>query len=208
MTKEEKKATENLNLYQKLVEIRKSVEYLKKESTGHRYNYTKESQVITALRPKMDEQNVFLEVGMLEPQWHEDGTTRLVSIGFEFIWVNADNPEEKITKYLYLQDAAGDPKKIGGLSTYALRYHLCKFFQIATDDLDLDAFQTEVMSAKTTSQPRITEEQVAELEEKINGHFQISRRLLERYKSLENIPVSDYDVVIETIEKLIEDSKG
>jgi hypothetical protein len=44
-----------LNIYQKLVEVRKSVPYLKKEAEGKQYNYTGSSQVLASVRNKMDE---------------------------------------------------------------------------------------------------------------------------------------------------------
>jgi len=195
---------EKLNLYQKLVEIRKSVEYLKKEATGHRYSYTKESQIISALRPKMDELGIVLEFDMIEPTWHESGSSLLVNVGFRFTFVNAENPEEKISKNIYLQDVAGDPKKTGGLMTYANRYFLSKFFQIATDEMDIDQYQDTVMNSKKTADPYISKEQVKEIDDLINGFDDIRARINARYKSIDNIRENQYKIVIATIKKLIE----
>ena len=39
-----------MNIYQKLVEVRKAVPYLKKEARGNQYNYTASSQVLASVR--------------------------------------------------------------------------------------------------------------------------------------------------------------
>lgn len=49
-----------MNIYQKLVEVRKSVPYLKKEAQGHQYQYTGSSQVLSSVRAKMDELGLML----------------------------------------------------------------------------------------------------------------------------------------------------
>jgi hypothetical protein len=140
------------NIYQKLLAVRKTVEYLKKEATGHKYNYTKESQIIGALRPAMDDEGLFLEVEMLPITWGMDGSVPVVSI--QFTWVNCDKPEDKVSKVLHFPCAnASDPKVLGGIMTYSVRYFLCKNFQIATDEIDLDAFQQKELATSTTRKP-------------------------------------------------------
>jgi hypothetical protein len=125
------------NIYQKLLEVRKQVQYLKKEASGFKYQYVKESQVLSAIRPKMDELGLILELDMMKP---ESIGENMINVGFNFVWINCDNPEEKIAKTMYLQCVQGDPKLIGGLLSYVNRYYLTKTFQIATDDLDIDKF--------------------------------------------------------------------
>ncbi|XBO86339.1 ERF family protein [Bacillus licheniformis] len=49
-----------MNIYQKLVEVRKVVPYLKKSNQGHQYNYTGSSQVVGAIREKIDELGLLL----------------------------------------------------------------------------------------------------------------------------------------------------
>lgn len=143
------------NIYQKLLAVRKTVEYLKKEATGHKYNYTKESQIIGALRPAMDDEGLFLEVEMLPITWGNiDGAVPVISI--QFTWVNCSSPSEKISKVMHFPCAnASDPKILGGICTYAMRYFLTKYFQIATDELDLDAFQQKELATSTTRKPTL-----------------------------------------------------
>lgn len=197
---ENTKKEQKLNLYQKLVEIRKSVDYLKKEAKGYQYSYTKESQVIAALRPKMDELGVFIETDMLKPEIKNDG---IVEVGFEFRIVNAESPTETIVKHLYLQDTAGDPKKIGGLLTYAHRYFLLKFFEIATDEMDIDAFQDKSLSTNVKKKEMATDKQIEALKERIGDNKAIMDYLTKNIpgEKLENLTADRLSAVNRWLDK-------
>jgi len=204
MTEEKTQENKPMNLYQKLVEIRKTVEYIKKEATGHRFKYATEGQLLAAIRPTMDDLSVVLEMDMLEPKWQTlpDGRN-IAIIGFEFTWVNADNPEEKIVKHIYMQDEAATPQKIGGLCTYSHRYFLYKALSVATDDLDIDAFQQKTMSTSTITKPRISEDQISELEIKINGNDELRKKILQFIPGhkIENLTIDRFPSVLSWIEK-------
>lgn len=199
MSNKKKEAVKPLNIYQKLLIIRKSVEYLKKEAKGHRYQYVKESQLLASLRPKMDEVGVFLEVDMMKPEI-SDG---LLNIGFNFTWVNCDNPRERIEKTMYMQCVPGDPKLIGGILSYVNRYYLTKTFQIATDELDIDAFQLKTMDTQTITKPRISEDQLQELELEINGDEDLRKKILQHIpgRALANLTTDRFQAVKNWIAK-------
>ena len=152
-----------MNIYQKLVEVRKSVTYLQKESKGHQYNYVSSSQVLTSLREKMDELNLLLVPKVLDTnvltevvEGKKDGevikktTTYFTELKMEFVWINADNPDETIVCPWYGQgvDIAGE-KGVGKAMTYAEKYFLLKMFNIATDKDDPDSHQ-QVKGKKAT----------------------------------------------------------
>ncbi|MEK3838687.1 ERF family protein [Paenibacillus sp. FSL R7-0128] len=145
-----------LNLYQKLVEVRKVVTYLQKATEGSQYKYTPSSQVLAAVRSKMDEMGLILEPEITGHQVSGSDiefkgsngeitkrtTTYFTELDMTMTWVNADNPDEKVTKLWYAQgvDIAGE-KGVGKALTYAEKYFMLKFFNIATDKDDPDAFQ-------------------------------------------------------------------
>ena len=145
----------NLNIYQKLVEVRKVVPYLKKESQGHQYNYTGSSQVLASVRLKLDELGLLLIPRVIStnviPETVESTdkngnpkktTTYFTELTMTMTWVNVENPEETIEVPWYAQgiDTAGE-KGVGKALTYAEKYFLLKQFNIATDKDDPDAFQ-------------------------------------------------------------------
>jgi hypothetical protein len=131
-----------VNIYQKLVEVRKAVPYLQKEAKGHQYNYVSSSQVLAAVRKKMDEVGLLLIPSVVDKEVHIDGKNIFTELKMEFTWVNAEKPDETIKTPWYGQgmDIAGE-KGVGKALTYAEKYFLLKFFNIATDKDDPDAFQ-------------------------------------------------------------------
>ncbi|WP_017728555.1 ERF family protein [Halalkalibacterium ligniniphilum] len=164
-----------MNIYQKLLEVRKSVPYLKKASQGHQYNYTGSSQVLSAVREKLDElglvlitkvidKNVLTETVENKDKYdnNKKTTTYFTELNLEFTWINAENPEETIVIPFYAQgvDIAGE-KGVGKALTYGEKYFLLKQFNIATDKDDPDAFQQKVENYKPPK--LITPEQIGEL---------------------------------------------
>ena len=135
-----------MNIYQKLVEVRKSVPYIEKDSKGYQFKYTSSSQVLTKLRTAMDEHGLLLIPRVLEYNLHMKDDTRkeyMTELSVEFTWVNADNPEEKIVCPWYGQGLDTGEKGVGKALTYSEKYFLLKFFNIATDSSDPDAFQNK-----------------------------------------------------------------
>lgn len=148
-----------MNIYQKLIEIRKSVPYLKKEATSGSgsfgYNYTSSSQVLGAVRQKMDEINVLLvtrivdkRINTREKQNSKGGVaiTYELELDLEFTWINADNPDETIVVQWFGAgvDTGDSAKSLGKALTYAEKYFMLKEFNIATDNDDPDFFQGKV----------------------------------------------------------------
>jgi hypothetical protein len=143
-----------LNIYEKLLEVRKAVPFLKKEAQGHQYKYVSSSQVLQSLREAMDEQKLLLIVKVTDskvtPETVEymDGnkqkktTTYFTELFVEFTWVNAEKPDEVIVCPWYGQgvDTAGE-RGVGKALTYAEKYFLLKSFNVATDKDDPDANQ-------------------------------------------------------------------
>jgi hypothetical protein len=166
-----------LNIYQKLVEVRKSVPYLQKEAKGQQYSYVGSSQVLAAVRAKMDELGLFLSVKVVGHNVTGDTvendnngkvkrtTTYFTELDLEFTWINADKPEETLTVPFYAQgvDIAGE-KGVGKALTYGEKYFLLKTFNIATDKDDPDHFQER---SETYRKPEpITSQEVGTLKTK------------------------------------------
>lgn len=168
-----------LNIYQKLVEVRKSVPYLQKASEGTQYQYVGSSQVLAAVRNKMDELGLFLTVKVIghnvqsETVENRDKydklkktTTYFTELDLEFTWINAENPQETLTTSFYAQgvDIAGE-KGVGKALTYGEKYFLLKTFNIATDKDDPDAFQEKAESFRKPDP--INSKEIGDLKTKI-----------------------------------------
>lgn len=146
--------TEKLNIYQKLLEVRKSVSYLKKEESSLQYKYTGSAQVLASVRDKINEMGLILvprildksllteTVEFIEKEKPKKTTTYFTELTLSMTWVNADNPSETVECPWYSQgvDIAGE-KGVGKALTYGEKYFILKFFNIPTDKDDPDAFQ-------------------------------------------------------------------
>jgi hypothetical protein len=148
-----------MNIYQKLIEVRKAVPYLQKEDKGAQYAYVGSSKVLSNVRSKMDELGLLLVPAVIGTKVSESvveyiekdkygnekpkkTTTYFTELTLEMTWINAENPEEQIKVPWYGQgvDIAGE-KGVGKALTYAEKYFLLKQFNIATDKDDPDSLK-------------------------------------------------------------------
>ncbi len=135
-----------MNIYQKLIEVRKSVPYLKKDATGYQFQYVSSSHTLGALREAMDQQQLLLIPRVLKHEISDHTTKKgdhnyFTTLELEFTWVNAELPEETIVCTWRGCGLDDGEKGIGKAVTYGEKYFLLKFFNIATDKDDPDSFQ-------------------------------------------------------------------
>lgn len=144
-----------MNIYQKLIEVRKLVDFLIKDEQGYQYKYVSGSSVLNTIRPKMDELGLLLTTDIVESThqrftWEGKDSKEKPKTFIQFVvnmkliltWINAENPEEKLTSYWISSGEDEDPAKAEGKAhTYGERYYLLKFFKIPTDNEDPDAHQ-------------------------------------------------------------------
>lgn len=177
-----------LNIFQKLLEVRKSVIYLQKESQGHQYQYTGSSQVLAAVRTKLDELGLYLtcEVighNIIDGKTAKGGREVTTELDLEFTWINVENPEEKVKIKWYGQGVDNAEKGVGKALTYAEKYFMLKQFNIATDKDDPDSFQekAETYRKNEPSSP----EQITDLKNKIIEFAQLRGRSIDDvYKAI------------------------
>lgn len=141
-----------MNLYQKLVEIRKEVINFSKDTESFGYKYVSGSQAIAKIREKMDSLEVLLvpEVKSTISSTYDyvnakgkECTDHIVSGEMSYKWINAENPDETLTVPWQLYGAQDDiSKAFGSGLTYSERYFILKFFQAPTDADDPDSRNT------------------------------------------------------------------
>ena len=162
-----------MNIYQKLIEVRKEVPYLQKENSGAQYKYVSSSQVLGNCKAKMDELGLLLIPSVIghkvtesiierpdrEGNIEKRTTTYFTELDTKMTWINAEKPEETIECLWYGQgvDIAGE-KGVGKALTYSEKYFMLKFFNIPTDKDDPDSFQKKMeddpQPKKETPAPR------------------------------------------------------
>lgn len=220
-----------MNIYQKLIEVRKVVPYLQKENKGYQFNYVSSSQVLASLKQKMDEVGLLLipsvtssrvATDIYEKQDNKGNIKRTVDyfteLEIDFTWVNAENPEEQIKCHWYGQgvDTAGE-KGVGKALTYAEKYFMLKSFNIPTDKDDPDSFQEkqdkpdkpEPQRRKVAEGPPelITTAQAKRLFAIAGGNenAKIVKGVLLKYKyyKTDQIKKADYDAICKEIEDAV-----
>lgn len=153
-------ANPKLNLFQKIADVKANIEGFTKDKKSYQYSYVSGSQVLHRIREKMIEHNLLLFPETSEETYEQITFTRfnkkmnrditateyIVKMNLKYTWINADNPEEKLTVDFYAVGQQDDVSKAHGTAlTYAERYFLLKFFGIPTDEDDADAKQKKEM---------------------------------------------------------------
>lgn len=166
--------SEEMNLCEKLIEIRKCVPYLQKNTTGYKYNYVSGASVLGRIKEKMNELGILLypsisNRGILHFQnevefWDAKAKEHKTRIDDIFViegdvimtWRDAETGEKLEVPFLLFGKQNDPSKAFGSGLTYSERYFLLKFFNIPTDDEDPDRFQEKIetgMNIKASTKP-------------------------------------------------------
>ena len=152
-----------MNIYQKLVEVRKSIEGWDKDTKGYGYSYVSGSQVLGKIKSKMDELGIILEthIETFSHGIHEYVNAKgksvkdfVVNGQMLMVWVNADDPEDKIeVPWHYAGQQDDISKAFGSGLTYTERYFMLKQFGVPTDydDPDKKEPQAPITPVKPTT---------------------------------------------------------
>lgn len=186
-----------MNLYQKIVAIRKSVGGLSKDKKGDRYDYVSGNQVLTKIEDKMNELNLLLIPSTLDGEYepysyktkYGEKTDLIVKGKMTYTWINGDKPEERMeVPWFYFGQMSEVSKAFGSALTYSERYFLLKAFGIPTDSDDPDAKQPD-QPLKKGQQEKKNEGQV------------LSEAQIKRFYAIANAVGISEQVAIDTVQK-------
>lgn len=141
-------------IYDRILELRKSLDYLKKDSKGHQYNYVSSESVLTRIREKMNELGIVVIPNIHEsnlkefyissnrkdaPQKHLFMTELVLTYNI----ICADIPDDYISIPWRGYGVDDFEKGIGKALTYAEKYLFLKLLQIPTGKDDPDSRQNQ-----------------------------------------------------------------
>ena len=199
--------SEKLNLFQKIADVKANIDGFTKDTKGYNYKYVSGSQILHKIRNKMIENNLLLVPKTSEENYQQVQVTRfnqkakrevttsefVVEMKLTYVWINADNPEERLEVPFYSVGQQDDVSKAHGTGlTYAERYFLMKFFNIPTDEDDADAKQK-----RETYAPKAKPEHIKDLKDKIKQAVEIGGDDASEQKVMQWLRISDYDTVTE-----------
>lgn len=163
--------TEKMNLRQKLVEIRKSIEYMQKTERGQKGSYVDASVLLHKVREGMNEHGVLLSPSITKSECvkisaptknNKDSEDYIVNMHMSYTWYDATSDETIVVPWFATGSHMQDPSMaFGGALTYSERYFMMKYFQIPTSEDDPERFEQKVTDF-------ITNIQVSELQDIVN----------------------------------------
>lgn len=162
-----------MKLLEKLLDIRKSVEYIQKTERGNQgAMYVDPAVLVKKIRARMDDHKIILVPGF-------DGETTVSQIdsptknnpnakgfmfksGFKFTWMDAESDETLPVPWFITGKHGTDPAMAEGSAlTYNERYFLLKFFQIPTAKDDPEYFQQKTAEPEPVKTIQIGAQNVA-----------------------------------------------
>lgn len=170
-----------LNLYQKIADVKANIDGFTKDTKGYNYSYVSGSQILHRIRSKMVEHNLLLVPSTSNEQWttHSYKNKKgyevvdfVVEMDLNYKWINADKPEEQLDISYHAFGQQSDISQAHGTAlTYAERYFLMKFFNIPTDEDDADAKE------KQDKYSKVDPKNIAELENEITMFSELMKSL-------------------------------
>lgn len=140
-----------MNLYQKIVEVRKVAKGFQKDGKGYNYKYVTGDQVLAKIRDKMNELNLLLipSTKLGEHHLHNYKTSKgkevtdfIVSGEMSYTWINGDKPDEVFkVDWAYYGQMDEISRAYGSALTYSERYFLLKCLGLPTDEDDPDNYK-------------------------------------------------------------------
>jgi hypothetical protein len=132
-----------MSLYKKLMEVRRSVDYLQKiqKNEQQKFNYVSSSQVLGSIRVKMNELGLILRPRIHRVVFHHKGETSMhvTELKMTMTWIDAASGEKETNPW-YAQGTDQHEKGVGKALTYAEKFFVLKYFNIPTDQFDPDAW--------------------------------------------------------------------
>lgn len=162
-----------MNLYQKIIEVRKVAGGFAKDKKSFGYEYVSGNQILNKIKDKMNEVGLILQPSTLAGEHQlfcytnakgQDKVDIQVWGEMAYTWINADEPAEReVITWAYYGQQDDISKAFGSALTYSERYFLLKYFGLPTDDDDPDGKDTSGKKSTTPKKGTLSDAQVKRL---------------------------------------------
>ena len=224
-------AEQNLNIYQKLAKIRKQVEVIQRNKKGYGYTYVSEDEILAKISGFMDKYSLSLIPSVIHSSavvtpyhtkktkstnkgeiYEENVNEVLVSADMVFTWVNNENPNERVdVPWILVGHQSDGSQSFGSGLSYAMRYFLLKFFNIATPDDDPDKWRSKQKAAGAAEDKMIAEEIIASFDTMVKEFLTSNQDKTEEVKKFvaKYVKGGNYFAITESVlaSKLLADFK-
>lgn len=179
-----------MNIYQRINEVRKRVEYLTKDATVTGFKVITHDRVTAGVRAALVDNGIITTISLVDSSFEPTGQvtgsgakwsmyTALYCVSF----INIDEPKDRIEINIQSQALDNADKASGKAMSYAMKYAMLKIFNIETGENEES--QQEELKEKAEKKSLISEIQVAALqnliletesdEEKLLGFFKLNK---------------------------------
>lgn len=140
-----------LNLYQRIIEIRKKVDYIQKDKrvstgTSGSYQAVTHDAVTGILRQHLNEYGIICIPTLVASKSNDYRNAESKQFRYDatysFDFVNCDKPEEKLTIVIEAHAMDNADKAPGKALSYAKKYAVLKLFEIETGEDEESRYQT------------------------------------------------------------------
>ena len=224
-------AEQNLNIYQKLAKIRKQVDVIQRNKKGYGYTYVSEDEILAKISGFMDKYSLSLIPSVIHSSavvtpyhtkktkstnkgeiYEENVNEVLVSADMVFTWVNNENPNERVdVPWILVGHQSDGSQSFGSGLSYAMRYFLLKFFNIATPDDDPDKWRSKQKAAGAAEDKMIAEEIIASFDTMVKEFLASNQDKTEEVKKFvaKYVKGGNYFAITESVlaSKLLADFK-
>lgn len=201
---EEQKELNSLD--EKLMELKKLVSIMKKDSEGHGYNYVSEESILLALNDKMIELGIKLtpqfvpgtlysEVVNYQNAKGQPKTDVLVRSELQFIWKDIKTRETEVVDWGLLGQQADGSQALGSGLTYANRYFLLKYFNVTTSNDDPDKIRSAIAAEEERKKISATQTKVKKAFEKAIQKYQTKEEVYKALGTAREKFIEDYNNV-------------
>jgi len=174
-----------LNIFQKLALVQRTVDIIQKDSSGYGYKYVSEAELLPRINAELDRYgltlfpNIVPQTLIVKPYSYQKKAKKagaepetvnefFAQADMVYTWVNNDKPEERIeVPWAMVGDQADSSQAFGSGLTYSERYFLLKYFHCATTEDDPDKLRSDHAERKDKSDLEETLRQVNELVQEV-----------------------------------------
>lgn len=194
-----------LNIYQRINEVRKKVWYAKKDKVvqGQGYKAVTHDAVTALVRNPLIDHGILIVPRLITSTITVIGETKngtpmiRYEALYEIDFVNCDDPEDRITVPIESHANDSGDKAPGKAASYATKYAILKVFNIETGE------DEESRVEPYGGAPKVTQAQVAEMEELISDYGVDREKFLAFVKvsDLAEVPAKDYKSVLAQLQR-------
>lgn len=171
-----------MNIYQKIAEVMKDVEYLSKDDSIEfkttKYKAISEEKVTTTVRNSLIRHG--LVILPIKQEHTRDGMITTVNVTYRII--DIDNPEDSIEVVSSGTGYDTQDKGVGKAMTYSYKYMLLRTFAIPTGEDPDKISSAEIDAKKEEGKKAITTEMIAALRSRFRNHGMDEEKVLGFYK--------------------------